>query len=219
MLTPATLTYLPTSYCFFIVTSPSSPSSFILAQCVLEEMASREAELGGLREKAHRLWEGQAAGKGFVHRVSQLSAQYLALSNLTKVTLPPSRSPAPPFLSLYCISVSVSEKLQHAEMCLAQFIYCLSQTLQSLLSCRAVRCCSMLFAVSCIIPQSHVSQGCCNQLALCKKIAPLYSRGIYTNLPEPSNLSFTSQRSLLLKAHQHKKAKAVGLTFNPPKHL
>lgn len=96
MLTPATLTYLPTSYCFFIVTSPSSSSSFILAQCVLDEMASREAELGGLREKAHRLWEGQAAGKGFVHRVSQLSAQYLALSNLTKVTLPPSRSPAPP---------------------------------------------------------------------------------------------------------------------------
>lgn len=59
------------------------------AQCVLEEMAGREAELGALREKAHHLWEGQAAGKGFVHRVSQLSAQYLALSNLTKVTTPP----------------------------------------------------------------------------------------------------------------------------------
>ncbi|XP_053736179.1 nesprin-1 isoform X10 [Synchiropus splendidus] len=53
-------------------------------QCILEEMAGREAELGKLRERAHRLWEGQAAGKGFVHRVSQLSAQYLALSNLTK---------------------------------------------------------------------------------------------------------------------------------------
>ncbi|KAG7249949.1 hypothetical protein CRUP_005777, partial [Coryphaenoides rupestris] len=53
-------------------------------QCVLEEMAGREAELVGLRERAHLLWEGQAAGKGFVHRVSQLSAQYLALSNLTK---------------------------------------------------------------------------------------------------------------------------------------
>ncbi|XP_061559702.1 nesprin-1 isoform X16 [Phycodurus eques] len=53
-------------------------------QSVLEEMASRDAELGRLRERAHGLWEGQAAGKGFVHRVSQLSAQYLALSNLTK---------------------------------------------------------------------------------------------------------------------------------------
>ncbi|GLD49390.1 nesprin-1-like protein [Lates japonicus] len=56
-------------------------------QCVLEEIASRETELGRLRERAHRLWEGQAAGKGFVHRVSQLSAQYLALSNLTKDTI------------------------------------------------------------------------------------------------------------------------------------
>lgn len=98
---PVLPTCLPTSYCFFILTSPSpysSSSSFILAQCVLEEMASREAELGRLREKAHRLWEGQAAGKGFVHRVSQLSAQYLALSNLTKVTLLPSCNPATPFL-------------------------------------------------------------------------------------------------------------------------
>lgn len=60
-------------------------------------MAGREAELGGLREKAHHLWEGQAAGKGFVHRVSQLSAQYLALSNLTKVMLPPSYNPVNPF--------------------------------------------------------------------------------------------------------------------------
>ncbi|XP_061667964.1 nesprin-1 isoform X8 [Syngnathoides biaculeatus] len=53
-------------------------------QSVLEELAGRDAELGRLRERAHGLWEGQAAGKGFVHRVSQLSAQYLALSNLTK---------------------------------------------------------------------------------------------------------------------------------------
>lgn len=66
------------------------------AQCVLEEMAGREAELGALREKAHHLWEGQAAGKGFVHRVSQLSAQYLALSNLTKVTPAPSSCYNPP---------------------------------------------------------------------------------------------------------------------------
>ncbi|XP_056150129.1 nesprin-1-like [Lampris incognitus] len=63
---------------------PAKRQELSKLQCVLEEMASREAELGRLRERAHRLWEGQAAGKGFVHRVSQLSAQYLALSNLTK---------------------------------------------------------------------------------------------------------------------------------------
>lgn len=79
----------PSTSCrsFIFISNSISPSTcFILAQCVLEETASREAELGRLRERAHRLWEGQAAGKGFVHRVSQLSAQYLALSNLTKVT-------------------------------------------------------------------------------------------------------------------------------------
>ncbi|XP_037304616.2 nesprin-1 isoform X8 [Pungitius pungitius] len=63
---------------------PAKKKELSKLQSVLEEKASREAELGKLREKAHRLWEGQAAGKGFVHRVSQLSAQYLALSNLTK---------------------------------------------------------------------------------------------------------------------------------------
>ncbi|XP_071335456.1 nesprin-1 isoform X2 [Trachinotus anak] len=63
---------------------PAKKQELSKLQCVLEEIASREAELGRLRERAHRLWEGQAAGKGFVHRVSQLSAQYLALSNLTK---------------------------------------------------------------------------------------------------------------------------------------
>ncbi|XP_033998692.1 nesprin-1 isoform X2 [Trematomus bernacchii] len=63
---------------------PAKKQELSKLQCVLEEMAGREAELGGLRERAHGLWEGQAAGKGFVHRVSQLSAQYLALSNLTK---------------------------------------------------------------------------------------------------------------------------------------
>ncbi|XP_028460256.1 nesprin-1 isoform X2 [Perca flavescens] len=63
---------------------PAKKQELSKLQCVLEEMASREAELGRLRERAHCLWEGQAAGKGFVHRVSQLSAQYLALSNLTK---------------------------------------------------------------------------------------------------------------------------------------
>ncbi|CAB1447010.1 unnamed protein product, partial [Pleuronectes platessa] len=63
---------------------PAKKQELSKLQCVLEEIASQEAELGRLRESAHRLWEGQAAGKGFVHRVSQLSAQYLALSNLTK---------------------------------------------------------------------------------------------------------------------------------------
>ncbi|XP_028253699.1 nesprin-1 [Parambassis ranga] len=63
---------------------PAKKQELSKLQCVLEEMASREVELSRLRERAHRLWEGQAAGKGFVHRVSQLSAQYLALSNLTK---------------------------------------------------------------------------------------------------------------------------------------
>ncbi len=142
----------------------------MLAQCVLEEMSSREAELGRLRERAHRLWEGQAAGKGFVHRVSQLSAQYLALSNLTKVTLLPPCNPALlPFLSSYCISTSAWEMLQHAEMCLAWFMYCFSWKLWSLLSSFVVYCCSLLFAVSCVIPQSHISRGCCNQLASGKR--------------------------------------------------
>lgn len=94
--------HFPSPYCCFIsiaqflLTPPSS-----LAQCVLEEMAGQEAELGRLRERAHRLWEGQAAGKGFVHRVSQLSAQYLALSNLTKVTMFPTCKPATLLMSMY----------------------------------------------------------------------------------------------------------------------
>ncbi|XP_045574102.1 nesprin-1 isoform X3 [Salmo salar] len=53
-------------------------------QSVLEELASQEVQLIRLKEKAQLLWDGHAAGKGFVHRVSQLSAQYLALTNLTK---------------------------------------------------------------------------------------------------------------------------------------
>ncbi|XP_027896443.1 nesprin-1 isoform X8 [Xiphophorus couchianus] len=63
---------------------PTKKHELSKLQSVLEEMASREVELSKLRDKAHHLWEGQAAGKGFVHRVSQLSAQYLSLSNLTK---------------------------------------------------------------------------------------------------------------------------------------
>lgn len=58
----------------------------VLSQSLLEELASKESQLHRLREKAQQLWDGHTAGKGFVHRVSQLSAQYLALSNLTKVT-------------------------------------------------------------------------------------------------------------------------------------
>lgn len=57
----------------------------VLFQSVLEELASHEIQLNRLKEKAQLLWDEQAAGKGFVHRVSQLSAQYLALTNLTKV--------------------------------------------------------------------------------------------------------------------------------------
>lgn len=57
----------------------------VLFQSVLEELASLEIQLNRLKEKAQLLWDEHAAGKGFVHRVSQLSAQYLALTNLTKV--------------------------------------------------------------------------------------------------------------------------------------
>lgn len=57
----------------------------VLFQSVLEELASLEIQLNKLREKAQLLWDEHAAGKGFVHRVAQLSAQYLALTNLTKV--------------------------------------------------------------------------------------------------------------------------------------
>lgn len=89
----------------------SSFTCLILAQCVLAEVASREAELARLREKAHHLWEGQAAGKGFVHRVSQLSAQYLALSNLTKVILFPCC-----LVPKLCLCVSTCEVLQQPEM-------------------------------------------------------------------------------------------------------
>nr|XP_045014662.1 nesprin-1 isoform X2 [Jaculus jaculus] len=53
-------------------------------QSVLEEVHCREPQLHRLKEKARQLWEGQAASKSFVHRVSQLSSRYLALSNVTK---------------------------------------------------------------------------------------------------------------------------------------
>lgn len=62
-----------------------SVNLLVLFQSVLEELASLEIQLSRLKEKAQLLWDEHAAGKGFVHRVSQLSAQYLALTNLTKV--------------------------------------------------------------------------------------------------------------------------------------
>ena len=55
-------------------------------QSVLEEINCYEPQLRRLKEKAQQLWEGQAASRSFMHRVSQLSSQYLALSNVTKVT-------------------------------------------------------------------------------------------------------------------------------------
>lgn len=57
----------------------------VLFQSVLEDLASHEVQLNRLKEKAQLLWDEHSAGKGFVHRVSQLSAQCLALTNLTKV--------------------------------------------------------------------------------------------------------------------------------------
>lgn len=57
----------------------------VLFQSVLEALAAHEVQLNRLKEKAQLLWDQHAAGKSFVHRVSQLSAQYLALTNLTKV--------------------------------------------------------------------------------------------------------------------------------------
>ncbi|KAM6459267.1 nesprin-1-like [Liasis olivaceus] len=53
-------------------------------QSVLEEIKCNEPQLNRLKEKAQQLCEEQAASKNFVHRVSQLSSLYLALSNLTK---------------------------------------------------------------------------------------------------------------------------------------
>lgn len=64
---------------------PLNGDLLVLFQSVLEEINCYEPQLNRLKEKAQQLWEGQAASRSFVHRVSQLSAQYLALSNLTKV--------------------------------------------------------------------------------------------------------------------------------------
>ncbi|KAH0622390.1 hypothetical protein JD844_024656, partial [Phrynosoma platyrhinos] len=53
-------------------------------QSVLEEIRCHESQLNKLKEKAQQLWEEQAASKNFMHRVSQLSSQYLSLSNVAK---------------------------------------------------------------------------------------------------------------------------------------
>ncbi|XP_073712130.1 nesprin-1 isoform X2 [Misgurnus anguillicaudatus] len=63
---------------------PAKRQELTKLQRLLEEMRSRESELAGLRGRAHGLWDGQGAGKSFVHRVCQLAACYLALSNLIK---------------------------------------------------------------------------------------------------------------------------------------
>lgn len=130
------LTHSPLPY------SHSPFTCLILAQCVLEEVASREAELGRLREKAHHLWEGQAAGKGFVHRVSQLSAQYLALSNLTKVILFPSCNPTTIHVQNRYLCVCACEILQHYEMSLTRL---LSRSQVNTTEASVPPCCSLLF--------------------------------------------------------------------------
>ncbi|XP_076129249.1 nesprin-1 [Alosa pseudoharengus] len=66
---------------------PGKRQELCKLQAVLKELTSREAELTQLRGRAYELWEGQAAGRDFMHRVSQLIGQYLALSNLIKEKL------------------------------------------------------------------------------------------------------------------------------------
>lgn len=73
--------------CAYVRLACLSGNLLVLFQSVLEELASLEIQLSRLKEKALLLWDEHAACKGFVHRVSQLSAQYLALTNLTKVQL------------------------------------------------------------------------------------------------------------------------------------
>ncbi|XP_061651777.1 nesprin-1 isoform X12 [Phyllopteryx taeniolatus] len=63
---------------------PAKKTELHKLQSVLEELASHQAQLSRLKEKAQRLLDEHAAGKGFAHRVSQLSAQFLALTNLSK---------------------------------------------------------------------------------------------------------------------------------------
>ncbi|XP_063773938.1 nesprin-1 isoform X14 [Pseudophryne corroboree] len=53
-------------------------------QSILEEIDCHEPQITRLKEKAQQLKGGQSASKSYVHRVSQLSSQYLALNSLTK---------------------------------------------------------------------------------------------------------------------------------------
>lgn len=77
--------YLPCCLLFFRIRTKQICAYAL--QSVLEEIKCNEPQLNRLKEKAQQLWEEQAASKNFVHRVSQLSSLYLALSNLTKVML------------------------------------------------------------------------------------------------------------------------------------
>ncbi|XP_068533204.1 nesprin-1 isoform X9 [Anas acuta] len=63
---------------------PSKRREHQKLQSVLEEIRCHEHQLNRLKEKAQQLWEEQAVSKSFMRRVSQLSSQYLTLSNLTK---------------------------------------------------------------------------------------------------------------------------------------
>lgn len=145
-------------------------------------MASREAELGRLRERAHRLWEGQAAGKGFVHRVSQLSAQYLALSNLTKVTLLPPCNLTTLFLvpSLYLCS-------RNATACWAVPCYGLNYEAYTpallLTVVLSYLLCHALFP-SCVSVMVSVFSLSWLKTLLPKRV----SVSIFSNLPEHNNL-------------------------------
>uniref|UniRef100_A0A4W3HCF8 Nesprin-1 n=1 Tax=Callorhinchus milii TaxID=7868 RepID=A0A4W3HCF8_CALMI len=63
---------------------PAKKTEQFRLQSVLEDITCHETQLNKLKEKAQHLWEEQASNKSFMHRVSQLSAQYLALNNLAK---------------------------------------------------------------------------------------------------------------------------------------
>lgn len=72
------------SFCLLYSTHLKYLCAYAL-QSVLEEISCHEHQLNRLKEKAQQLLEEQAVSKSFMRRVSQLSSQYLTLSNLTKV--------------------------------------------------------------------------------------------------------------------------------------
>ncbi|XP_077587652.1 nesprin-1 [Stigmatopora nigra] len=63
---------------------PAKKDELHKLQGTLEELESQQVHLNRLKDKAQRLSDQHAAGKAFAHRVSQLSARFLALTNLTK---------------------------------------------------------------------------------------------------------------------------------------